>query len=368
MTAPAKKTQRLAFLDWTRGLAALTMLNGHVFHSFMHPSYRNDGPYVMTQFMGGMPPAIFLFLTGVTLSFLMDSRCKAGDTSWQRITATFLRARYLLILAVLFRLQMWVFAMGKSPWTDLFKVDILNCMALGIAAMAPLAVFETRERIRLGAVTGMAIALAGPLISSIEWTGLHPFLRAWWVPDANHFTFFPWAAFIAFGISAGSIIRLVKDEAMERVMLWTAFLGAVLWAGGRYFADLPYSFYPKSDFWLDGPLLVLIKTGLILMLLAIGFLWTRYLNPHGWSLLRQLGTTSLLVYWVHTELVYGSAFWKFKESLNLPQTLAMSGFIIVLMLALSIAQTGWRTVPGAGVLLRRQWNAFRVPAQQPAGD
>lgn len=347
------------------------MLNGHVFHSYMRSDLRDDGPYVLTQFIGGMPPAIFLFLTGVTLAFLMDSRSKTPDTAWQRVWAALLRARYLLVLAVLFRVQMWVFAVGKSPWTDLFRVDVLNSMALGLAAMAPLAVFSTRERIKFGTLLGLAIAMLAPIVTMGDWSWLHPWVRAYFVPDPNYFSFFPWASFIAFGVAAGSILRLVKEEAMERVMLWSAFLGLVLWAGGRYFADLPYSVYPSANFWLDSPLLIFVKTGIMLMLLPVAFLWTRYVNPHGWSLLRQFGTTSLLVYWVHTELVYGSLFWMFKENLTLAQTLVMSAFIIALMAAISVAKTGWRSNPGIGVWMRQRWQMWQagIPAQQSAaGD
>ncbi len=76
--------QRLAFIDWTRGLAALIMLQGHVFHSFTARELRNDGPYVLSQFIGGITPAVFLFLTGVTLGFLMDSASRKGLSPWQR--------------------------------------------------------------------------------------------------------------------------------------------------------------------------------------------------------------------------------------------------------------------------------------------
>ena len=64
---------RLQYLDWVRGLGALIMLNGHVWHSFLKPELKTSGVYTLTQFIGGMPPALFLFLTGVTLAFLMDS-------------------------------------------------------------------------------------------------------------------------------------------------------------------------------------------------------------------------------------------------------------------------------------------------------
>jgi fucose 4-O-acetylase-like acetyltransferase len=224
--------------------------------------------------------------------------------------------------------------------------------------------------------------MASPLISAADLSSIHPYLRAWFVPDANYFSFFPWGAYIAFGVAGGAILRLVQEEAMERVMLWSAFFGAALWAGSRYFADLPYSIYAHSDFWLNGPLLILIKTGIILMILPVAFLWTRHVNPHGWSVLRQLGTTSLLVYWVHTELVYGSLFWMFKENLNLWQVLAMSAFIIISMIALSMAKTGWGTHPAASVWFRHRWMRWRdafsaspgsvtapsMPSHQPAGD
>jgi len=42
--ATAKKP-RLAFLDWTRGMAAIIMLQGHVFHSFARTDLREGGAY-----------------------------------------------------------------------------------------------------------------------------------------------------------------------------------------------------------------------------------------------------------------------------------------------------------------------------------
>ena len=57
-----------------RVLAATIMLQGHVFHSFARPELRDSGPYVISQFVGGIAPAIFLFLTGVTLAFMMHGQ------------------------------------------------------------------------------------------------------------------------------------------------------------------------------------------------------------------------------------------------------------------------------------------------------
>lgn len=360
--------QRLAFLDWTRGFAAMIMLQGHVFHSFTSKELRSDGPYTLSQFCGGLTPAVFLFLTGVTLGFLMDSGCRKGLSGWQRTSAALRRAGYLLLVAIAFRFQMWAFAFGQSPWTDIFRVDILNCMALGIAVLAPLAIFETRERIRFAAVSGLAIACAAPVISALNLDWVHPFARHWFVPDSNFFAFFPWAAFIAFGLSAGSILRMAAEADMQRVMQWAALAGLGMIFGAQYFSNLPYSVYANSDFWVNSPGLIFIKVGVILLLASFAYLWTTFMNP-GWSFVRQLGGTSLLVYWVHTELVYGRWFGFWKESLTVPQTVAMAASIITLMIVLSVARTGWKGGPGFHVWFRQQWNAWRsMTPDQATGD
>lgn len=335
-----RPSSRLSFLDWTRGLAALIMLQGHVFHSFTRSDLRNQDTFVLSQFVGGLPPALFLFLTGVTLAFLMHSGERQGLTGWERMKASLGRAKYLFLLAVLFRLQLWFFAYPQSDWTSLFRVDILNCMGLGIAVMSVMAVFSTMERIRLCAILGLTVAGISPLISSLDTSSLHPFLRLYFVPSADSFSFFPWAAFLAFGLSAGSILRLVPGAELHRAMQWAAWFGLALVIGAQYFSNLPYSVYPKSNFWIDSPGLVLIKLGIALMLLSFAFLWNTYIAT-GWSWVRQLGTTSLLIYWVHTELVYGRWFGTWKESLSVSGTVVAAGGLIVAMLGLSMVQTRW---------------------------
>lgn len=334
---------RLAFIDWTRGLAAVIMLQGHVFHSFARTDARQGDAFVLSQFVGGMPPAIFLFLTGMTLAFLMDGQERRKVPTGSRIWAALKRAGYLAMLAVLFRVQLWLFGMPYSDWNSLFRVDILNAMALGLGVMSLMAAFTTFERVRLCAILGLGIAAASPLVSGLEFYGIHPYLRNYFVPSLEFFSFFPWAAFLAFGMSAGSIIRLVKHEHYAQVAQWGGWLGVAMTFGAQYFGNLPFSLYSQSDYWLNSPALVLVKLGVILMLVAFAFLWTTYATT-GWSWVRQLGTTSLLIYWVHTELVYGRFLGGFKENLSVGQTAFAAAFVIAAMVGLSLLQTNWETV------------------------
>src|SRR5208283_3790541 len=89
---------------------------------------------------------------------------------------------------------------------------------------------------------------------------------------------------------------------------------------------------------------VLTKLGALLMLMAFAFLWTRYGAKDGWSWVRQFGTTSLVVYWVHIELVYGRWFWFLKNSLTVNETLVAAAVLILVMLAISVVRTNWDKV------------------------
>src|ERR1700722_5534863 len=239
-------TQRLPYLDWARGFTALVMLQGHVFQSFLRDDLRESGPYVMSQFAGGMPPAVFLFLLGVTFAFLMDSQEKKGLSAGTRFLAAIKRSCYLFAAAFAFRLQLWLFSFDKSRWTDLFRVDILNCMGLALLVLSIMAVFRTVERIRLCAILGVAIAAASPFISGLDWAGAPGLVRNYLVPDHVFFGFFPWASFVAFGMSAGSVLRLLKAEEVPSAMQWLGWGGLALAFSAYSLSSMSMSIYSNS--------------------------------------------------------------------------------------------------------------------------
>ncbi len=165
---------RLGFLDWTRGFAILIILQGHVFHSFSTQTGRNDGPYVISQFFGGVAPAIFLVLTGVTLGFIMARGDRDGLSLRDRWFAALRRSRYLFLIAFLFRIQLWAFGFPDSPTSELLRVDVLNCMGFAFAVMSPMALLATAARARVAAILGASIAVGAPIVSMLDWNWLPP--------------------------------------------------------------------------------------------------------------------------------------------------------------------------------------------------
>ena len=361
---PKSSASRLQYLDWLRGLGAVIMLQGHAFDSFLRNDLRDGGAYRLSQFFGGMPPAIFLFLTGVTLAFLMDSSERKGLTARARVFAAFRRSGYLFGLAFAFRFQLWLFGL-PAPWTDLLRVDILNCMGFAIAVLSVMAAFNTLERIRYCALAGLFIAFASPLVTEWGMSGAPWLIRNYIVPDLRSFGFFPWAAYLAFGMSAGSAIRAIPHDAIERAIGAAAALGIVTVGACEYFVNQPYTVYAKSDYWLNSPLQILTKSGVTLLMLAFAFYWTRYGPQDRWSWVRQFGTTSLLVYWVHIELVYGRELWFLKSSLTVPQTMVAAVWVILLMLGISAARTYRQRI---AILLAELGWAFGPKPDRVPGD
>lgn len=353
---------RMQFLDWTRGVAALIMLQGHVFDAMATGAQRQSSPFVLSQFLGGMPPAIFLFLTGVTLAFLMESQERKELPAWEKLKGIAYRSRYLLLIAILFRLQLWL--SGGGAWTDLLRVDILNCMGVSVLLLAPLALLGRMQRLRASIVTGLAVACAAPLIAHANWTGAPELLKNYLAPNPMLFPIFPWTAFLAFGVATGTILKIASSRDLGRFAQWAAVVGFVLIFGSQHLSNLPYSLYDKSDFWIDSPWLVLIKLGVTLVLMAIAYLWTTHVVT-GWSFVRQLGMTSLLVYWVHTELVYGRWLAGLRGNLSIPQIALLSVTVIVAMIGLSAMRTNWSR-------LRAMWEArsfdFSLEPTRAEGD
>jgi len=315
------------------------MLQGHTFDALLRPEDRGHATFIFSQFFGGQAAAIFLFLTGVTFGLGMNRRERLSPL--HRVTDALGRARYLFLLAFLFRLQTWYFAWPHAPWTNLLKVDVLNAMGATAVLLAVLALAKGLDRVRMAAAAGVLIAAISPVIAGIDTSRVPWFLRAYVVPSADYFSVFPWGAYLAFGLAAGSAIPLVERKHWSRVMQWAALVGFALLLGGQYFSNLPYSIYAHSDFWINSPALVACKLGNTLLLGAGAFLWTEYFSA-GWSWVRQLGTTSLAVYWVHVELLYGRWLTAYKDRLGLWACVAAVAAVTALMLVVSLAVTWLR--------------------------
>ena len=158
----------------------------------------------------------------------------------------------------------------------------------------------------------------------------------------GRFPLFPNAAYLAFGLAIGSIVKAAAQERFDRLMQWGVLIGFALVFTGQYFSNIPYSIYTKTSFWSDNPSLVVIRAGIALLLMGGCYLWTEYCVGPGWSWMQTLGKNSLMVYWVHVMLVYGDIFKPLKRALSIPWTAVATVTVTGLMVALSVGWLWWK--------------------------
>ncbi len=334
---PARPAKRLAYLDWLRGFAVLVMIQSHVFESFMRRDLRPGGAYNVSQFIGGLAAPLFLFIAGIMVGFRIDNRDHKGLGPRARYVDVLKRAGYVLLIAELMLLQQWVFQWNLGAWAHLLRADILNCMALAIAASAAIALAPRHRRPVLAIALGAAIAILAPVAGAWDWHGVTPWLRAYLVPMPGRFAFFPEAAYVPVGCAVGFAIRRAQSANTEGLMRWLAILGLALLYGGEFSSNQPYSLYAHSEFWLNSPALIVIRSGIMLLAVAGAFACSQL--GLGLGIVRQLGTTSLLVYWVHVELVYGRWFNIWKKHMTAAEAALAAVAVTLLMYGLSLAKT-----------------------------
>ena len=116
-----------------------------------------------------------------------------------------------------------------------------------------------------------------------------------------------------------------------RVQIALAVSGAAIVALGVYTSTRP-SLYRASTFWNSSPTWFAIRTGILMLMLpllyAVGQIGARF---KGTDPLARLGRSSLFVYWIHVELVYGYTTWPIRGRLPLWGTVVAFAIFSVLM-------------------------------------
>src|SRR5262245_25885659 len=143
------------YLDWLRGLAVLIMLQGHVLDAWVRPQNRTSEWFWLSQFLGGFPAPIFLFLVGVSLALVLDRMRAKGASARELAVKVLRRGGWILLLAYAFRLEQFVVWYPASRWSDLWKIDTLNCIA---ACTLIIGLFSVAFRSRRANIVAMSAA------------------------------------------------------------------------------------------------------------------------------------------------------------------------------------------------------------------
>lgn len=341
------KAGRLDYVDWLRGFAVLLMMQTHAYDAWLGPEARKTAFFGWSRLAGGYPAPLFLFLAGLSLALLAEARCHSSTPAPALRLELLKRGLEVLGFAALFRLWMFTTSGFARP-ADLLRVDVLNCIGLSMLLVGLVALTAAGRGARLGRSLALAaaIALLTPLAWDLPWPESIPFwLRGYWsgrAPGA-YFPLFPWAGFAAAGAAVGVLLACARPTGREGPLVAALAAAGVLAVPAALLLDRLPSLYPRLDFWWTSPNYFLIKVGIVLLVLAFAYAWCRAPWAAWPSPLRQLGRTSLLVYWVHVEVVYGRLVAPgLKGRLDVPEASLGLLLLSLAMLGLSLVRSGWR--------------------------
>jgi uncharacterized membrane protein len=372
----ATASSRLAYIDWMRGLACVLMFQTHCYNSWLTPEAKKSALYAWSQLGGTLPAPLFIFLAGVSFAMVTQRLREKGTPRDAVAKTTIARGAEIYGLGLLFRVQEFVLGYPWSPWTDLLRVDVLNILGLSMMLMGVLCwATAARRAMQAGSTSNDATrdsrsnAIVGGVVAAILVALATPWLWTTWRPrwlpwpmesyiNGVHtfsapqpwlFPLFPWSAFAFAGLAVGFF--LFTDSAKRKEALTFAVFGAagILACGLSVLFDAaPVRLYPPAvyDYWHSSPNFFLLRCGVLLMILSLTYGWCRWgLAQKGFSPIIQLGNTSLLVYWVHIEFVYGRFSILPKGQCTLLKATAGLLIIFVSMVGLSLLRTRWKRRP-----------------------
>jgi len=367
------------------------MFQTHCYDAWLGGSARNSTFFMWSQLGGTFPAPLFLFLAGISFGLVTDKLRQKQLSANQIAKTTIRRGAEIFALGLLFRIQEFAISLGWAPWSDLFRVDILNTIGVSMMLMGAMcwAVLRIIDRTRgpgrprpgwagegtrpyanragtsaadprrtratlIAAAIGVTTVISA--LTPLLWTTWRPHFLPWQVetyingvhnlgaPQAWLFPIFPWTAFAFAGLAFGLILTSnAAQNAGARVFVFIFAAGLALIYLSKFFDSRQMQIYPVYDYWHTSPNFFMIRLGMLFLLVVVTYAWCRWgLGQRGFSPLIQLGHTSLLVYWVHIEFVYG----RFTILPRRSETIAgaTGGLLIIFlsMLTLSLVRTHWK--------------------------
>ena len=347
-----------------RGLACVLMFQTHCYDSWLGGDARKSSFLTWSQLGGTLPAPLFLFLAGISFAYVTDKLIRKNMSAGEITRSMARRGGEIFVFGLLFRLQEFLIAWGWAPKSDLLRVDVLNMIGISMIMMALVcglvlrvaSSLHQRAALVTAAIGSSAvIALATPTL----WTTWRPTWLPWplesyidgchnlGAPQSWLFPVFPWSALAFAGLAAGFL--LFSEWARGHVtqaLLISGISGAALILVARGLDHSKIQLYAVYDYWHTSPNFLMTRVGILLVIALLSYAWCRW-GPATWgfSPLIQLGQTSLLVYWVHIEFVYGRFSILPKRAVGIRTASLGLLTIFLMMLGLSLLRNriDWKT-------------------------
>jgi uncharacterized membrane protein len=349
-TVPGVHAHRVIFIDLTRALAVVLMVYGHTISALLATEYRSGPWYDAWVFQRGLTSSLFLLLSGFAFSIATTRHWATHMRVSPAVIKRLRRFGLFIVLGYALHFPAGTVAalvgIGPERWRSFLAVDVLQLVG-GMFILIQALVMVTRSR-RVFMTTSFALAVVvvalTPAVWRRGWTEMLPLALASYLSPAqgSQFPLFPFGASVLIGAAAGQLYGrwgAAHLASFANVVLLGA--GAVVTVAGLSArANGTYLFGPGEGSGIPGEFM--LRTGVSLVILGVIAHLSRRITrlPHVFGAVAQ---ESLLVYFVHLCIVYGSV-WNsglvqyLGETLSPVQTLLPVVVIVALMILLA---WGW---------------------------
>jgi uncharacterized membrane protein len=347
------QSRRVIFIDLGRALAVAFMLYGHTVSALLAAEFQTGTWFDIWQFQRGLTSSLFLLLAGFAFS-IATARHWASHVRLSAAPVKRIR-RFALFILLGYALHLPVSSLRDLPaatsdaWRAFQGVDVLQLIGVTFIGVQLLVVASRTRWAFTLATLGLAAAalIFTPAVWAAEWPMRLPGAAAAYLTPATGslFPLFPWVAFVLLGAGLGQVYgRWGAANLTRYANVGLIAPGVVLLAVALAVRGAPTLFGTGPGAFVPGE--VLTRAGACLLILgAIAHLSRRiHRLPHLFGAVAQ---ESLLIYFVHLCIVYGSVWNRgllqvYGPTLAPLETLAVVVVLIASMAALAGYWNWWK--------------------------
>ena len=304
------KPQRLDFIDYLRAWALIIMIEVHVVNCFMLPSLRNTMWFEILHFINGLVAPTFIFISG--FSFIIATYGKRKELI--QFSSTFFKrvSRIFLIVIIGYLIHIPYFSLKNiinyaTPieMNSFYNADVLQCIGSGLLLLLLLRMIIPSDRLYHGVITlyGLTVVIASPYIWTIDFSQWIPLPLACYCNElhGSFFPIFPWHGFLFLGAAYGIIY--INIPSTKKKLFFTSsiiFAISIIICGTL---TLHYLLKNQSFTIKPSPLFFITRYAMVITIMFIVQLYLS-LKQKSHTLLITIGQESLLVYWLHLQIIY----------------------------------------------------------------
>jgi uncharacterized membrane protein len=288
------------------------MVQGHTLDVLLTPAVQSALWYNFWLFCRGFTAPTFMMLAGFSFALATLKRWQdhmiPGAPVWKRLR----RFAFFVLLGYSMRIPVhslrdfrWV---THDGWQAFLQMDVLQTIGLTLIALE-LMVMAFRNRRSFALASGalaLIIAFGAPLAwNSSAINSLPLAIRSALLgTTGSNFPLIPWSAYIFLGATLGAAYATVGQWS-PRVLRYAIPVGLLLIVAGVQLETVSHRIYGDLNFWPTTPHLFLTRVGFVGAIVGLASMAEK-LIPISASTVRSLAEESLVVYFVHVSLLYGS--------------------------------------------------------------